>query len=59
MEVDPTLYGPSLWDRRQETMTEEVMRVASKGPSVHGRANGATSAWTDDVTLKSVEVGPH
>ena len=30
MEVDPTLYGPSLWDRRQESMSEEISRVAEK-----------------------------
>lgn len=58
MDVDPTLYGPSLWDRRQESMTEEVMRVASRGLSVHGRSNGAASVWTDEATLRSVELGP-
>ncbi|TLD36209.1 hypothetical protein E2P81_ATG03098 [Venturia nashicola] len=42
-DVDPTVYGPSLWDRRQESMTEEVMRVASRGLSVPGRVNGSGS----------------
>ncbi|KAE9962236.1 hypothetical protein EG328_000759 [Venturia inaequalis] len=57
MDIDQTQYGPSLWDRRQESMTEEVMRVASRGLSVPRRVNGAGSTWSGDVTQKTVELG--
>lgn len=56
MDVDPAVYGPSLWDRRQESMTEEVMRVASRGLSVPSRVGGAGSTLTGEVALKSVEL---
>jgi hypothetical protein len=60
MEVDPTLFGPSLWNRKKETMNEEVNRVAGKKMSYHGRrehGNASNLIWTEDVALKSVEVG--
>ncbi|QDS69448.1 hypothetical protein FKW77_005577 [Venturia effusa] len=52
MDIDST-YGPSLWDRRPESMSEEVIRVAARGLSAPVRTGGAS-----DVTPGNVELDP-